>query len=285
MTNTASKIIPETAEEAKARIHENQEKIRILKETGITNDTISELLFYYEEIRWLVKNFNVEPESLFDYLSFMRKHHLYAKGIELGRWLEDIFQSIPNPDESDERNLGAVKIYLGNLLSDTNRIDEAERYYQEALEIWRRLAKENPAAFEPDLAGTCNNLGNLLSDTNRMDEAERYYQEALEIRRRLAKENPAAFEPDLATTCYNLGLFEWRQNHRSAAKAYFQEALALYKKFPYQVKRANNTRRALHLLKYWKYPRKQNKREQRKQSKRRGRRGQRKKWTRRKIKM
>ena len=121
-------------------------------------------------------------------------------------------------------------------------MEEAEAYYREALEIRRRLAKGNAAAFEPDVAQACNNLAILLKNTNRIEEAEAYYHEALEIRRRLAKGNAAAFEPDVATTCYNLGLFERDRGNRDAARRYFEEALSLYEKFPHLAQDAQDCR-------------------------------------------
>ncbi|MDH2394172.1 tetratricopeptide repeat protein, partial [Streptomyces sp. HNM0663] len=78
------------------------------------------------------------------------------------------------------------------------RRDEALTATQEAVDVYRRLAAGNPAAYEPDLAGSLSNLGNRLSEVGRRDEALTATQEAVEIRRRLAAGNPAAYEPDLA---------------------------------------------------------------------------------------
>ena len=55
---------------------------------------------------------------------------------------------------------------LGNLYSDTNRLPEAEEYYNKALEIWKRLASENPSAYESDLADSYNIPGALYSETS-----------------------------------------------------------------------------------------------------------------------
>jgi tetratricopeptide (TPR) repeat protein len=48
---------------------------------------------------------------------------------------------------------------LGILHLDQNRMEEARKAYDEALTIRRQLAKQNPEAYLPDLAGTLNNLG------------------------------------------------------------------------------------------------------------------------------
>ena len=59
-----------------------------------------------------------------------------------------------------------------------------------ALAMRERLVKDNPQAYEPDLARSYNNLANLYRDTQRFTESEQMYKAALEIRKRLAEANP-----------------------------------------------------------------------------------------------
>ncbi len=54
-----------------------------------------------------------------------------------------------------------------------------------AVEVYRRLAGANPAAYEPDLAMSLNNLSNRLAEAGRRDEAEAAAAEAAQIRKRL----------------------------------------------------------------------------------------------------
>jgi tetratricopeptide (TPR) repeat protein len=70
---------------------------------------------------------------------------------------------------------------LGLLLSDTNRMEEAEARYGEALETYRRLADANPAAYLPDVAMTCYNVGLFERDRGNADAARKYFQEALSL--------------------------------------------------------------------------------------------------------
>jgi tetratricopeptide (TPR) repeat protein len=96
---------------------------------------------------------------------------------------------------------------LAVLHSNKNEIVIAEQEYQEALQIRRELAVENPRSFLPDVATTLNNLAVLHSDKNEMAIALAEYQEALQIRRELAVENPRSFLPDVAMTLINLSIF------------------------------------------------------------------------------
>ena len=79
---------------------------------------------------------------------------------------------------------------------------EAETMYLRSLDIYERLAKANPAQFEPYLAATAMNLGIFYRTVQKMPEAEKMYRRSLEIYEQLAKANPAQFEPDLVGTLF-----------------------------------------------------------------------------------
>ena len=74
----------------------------------------------------------------------------------------------------------------------------------EAVDIRRRLAAANPAAFEPDLAGSLNNLGAMLSDLGRREEALTATTEAVDRYARLAPQAPARFTEALHTAVTSL---------------------------------------------------------------------------------
>ncbi len=93
---------------------------------------------------------------------------------------------------------------LSNRLSVSGDRPGALRAIEEAVEIYRRLAQAQPAAFEPALAMSLNNLSNRLSDSGDRPGALRAIEEAVEIYRRLAQAQPAAFGPDLAISLNNL---------------------------------------------------------------------------------
>jgi hypothetical protein len=108
-----------------------------------------------------------------------------------------------SPEAAEER--AGVLVMLGWALSALGRREEALAATQEAADLYRDLARQNPQAFLPDLAMSLNNLGKMLSDLGRREEALAATQEAVEIRRDLAQANPQAFLPDLAGSLNNLG--------------------------------------------------------------------------------
>ena len=60
--------------------------------------------------------------------------------------------------------------------------------YKSAIAIRERLAKANPQAYEPDLAGSYNNLAIVYKLTHRFAESEEMANAAAAIRERLGIE-------------------------------------------------------------------------------------------------
>ena len=209
-------------------ISEHQNKIATLEAQPVTPEIIAEMTGVYEEIRRLVREYKIEPDALWAYMEFLHKQHLYSTGIEVGKWLESFYQL----GDADKATWAALKDYLGLFYAGSNRPTQAEQYYREALELYRRLAIEYPKDFVPELAGICNNLANLLNITNHKEESENLHKEALEIRRRLAEENPAEFAPYLAHTCNNLANLLFDTNRIEEAETLYWEALELTEAYP-----------------------------------------------------
>ena len=114
-----------------------------------------------------------------------------------------------------------------NYLYGQKQFQKAEPYYKKALEIYRRLSRSNPEAYEPYVALTLNNLANLCSDTQRFSESESMYKEALEIRRRLSKSDPQVYEPDYAMTLNNLAVLYMHTQRFAESEEIYKEALEI----------------------------------------------------------
>ena len=163
----------------------------------------------------------VEPSRIngVTYARLARKQNLHKEAIT-------VYETLRLQPESP-RSAAATLNNLANLYSATQRMRDAELAYDEALLMYRQLAKENPKAYLPDMARILNNLANLHSAAQRMRNAELAYDEALLMFRPLAKENPKAYLPDVANTLNNLaGLYIDTQRMREAELAY-DEALSI----------------------------------------------------------
>ena len=105
---------------------------------------------------------------------------------------------------------------------------------QQAVELYKHLAEQAPAAFEPDLAQSLNNLSNRLADAGDRPGALQAIQRAVELRERLAAQAPAAFEPDLAQSLNNLSACLADAGDRPGALQAGQRAVELYERLAAQ---------------------------------------------------
>ena len=134
----------------------------------------------------------------------------------------------------------------GYCFQEFNDHIKAKKYYSRALGVYRGLAKDNPQAYEPDLASTLNNLAVLYKNTQQPLESESLYLEALESYKCLAKEKPRYrtiyktrdrnkekakdYKPDVARTLNNLALLYSNTQRIAESEAMYLEALEIRRK-------------------------------------------------------
>ncbi|HEY2294404.1 MAG TPA: tetratricopeptide repeat protein [Thermoanaerobaculia bacterium] len=144
--------------------------------------------------------------------------------------VEEVPEFYANPTYSGYRSDAAMALNaLGIKCRSQNQMKEAREAFEEALEISRKLAQENPDTYLPDVAETLNNLGSLLSDQNLMQEAQDAYDEALEIGLKLKQKDPPTYLPIVASTQNNLGILFRKQNRMEDARKAFGDALYGYR--------------------------------------------------------
>ena len=79
------------------------------------------------------------------------------------------------------------------MLSDLGRREEALAAAQEATELYRRLAAQQPDAFLPDLARSLAVYGVILRGLGRHAEAAAAFAEGLRVIHPFVRASPAAF--------------------------------------------------------------------------------------------
>ena len=134
----------------------------------------------------------------------------------------------------DEAERAEALSNLSVTLSEVGRREEALAAAEEAVAIRRRLAEQNPQAYEPYLAMSLNNLARSLAEMGRREEALSAAEEAVAIRRRLAKQNPQAYEPDLALSLTALAAVLSYMGRREEALAAAEKAAGLYRRLAEQ---------------------------------------------------
>ena len=155
---------------------------------------------------------------------------------EYSLWTHTLAVTDRNPFAHDamgsalmEPDVAAALNHMENLGTEQKRTDEARRQYQEALQIRREYAQQNPAAYLPDMASTLNNLGNLERLQGRRDEARKDYEESVKIHRQLSQQGLDPYPPDMAMALDNLGFLERLQKQPEQAYLHFEEALQIYR--------------------------------------------------------
>ena len=117
-----------------------------------------------------------------------------------------------------------TKEELNNFASAPDRIAEARRHFERALEL-RQSGPQGASLW--DKARTLNNLGNLDRMEGRMDAARADDEAAIAIYRQLAQQNPEVYLPYLAVTLSNLASVERRQNQLDEARKNYEQSLEL----------------------------------------------------------
>ncbi|MBU4361039.1 tetratricopeptide repeat protein [bacterium] len=116
---------------------------------------------------------------------------------------------------------------IGNIYHNLGKPDEALEYYQQALEINRKLG------YEQGVAQNLNNIGTLYNELGKYDEALKCQEEALEISQKFKDEQA------IANTLTNIGIIYTDSGKPEEALKLFQEALEINEKNKYQEGIAN----------------------------------------------
>ena len=126
--------------------------------------------------------------------------------------------------------LAGVHHNLGLVYSGTNRANEAQGAYKDALRIYGKLAEANPDALMPAMADTLFSVAGLYREYNNMqDLAEQAYRAALETYLKRAKVNPSVFLPKVVKTLVGMAYLYINVRRRADAENACEEAERLLK--------------------------------------------------------
>jgi len=146
---------------------------------------------------------------------------------ELAQRAADITRPTDETPEIDQATYASRILSLSRCLAASGRRDEALKTAQEATNLYRTLAKHNPAAHTPDLAMSLNTLAICLDSNGQQREALTTAQDATNLYRTLAKHNPAAHTPDLAMSLNNLASYLDNNGQQREALQTAQEAVTI----------------------------------------------------------
>ena len=116
------------------------------------------------------------------------------------------------------------------LLQVNNQFKQCAELYNINVEFYRKLAKQSPEAYLPEIALNIGELANLHSDQHRYKQAENEYSEALGIYRKLAEKSPGAYLPEVVRNIGNLALLHSELHRYEQAEQEYDEAIWIYRK-------------------------------------------------------
>ncbi len=129
----------------------------------------------------------------------------------------ELVNQLKHIDEKKRSSMRATSYHnLGMVAFEQRQWEQAEQYYQQALQI---KIESNDRYSQ---ASTYHNLGMVAEEQRQWEQAEQYYQQALQIyieyKDRYAQ----------ADTYHQLGMVAQQQRQWEQAEAYYQQALQIY---------------------------------------------------------
>lgn len=119
---------------------------------------------------------------------------------------------------------------LSNCLYNLGYLEEALDAIREAIELWRHLVENCPAAFNRALAESLHRLSIQLVNMGHLghrEDALEAIREVVELQRHLTAEQPAQFNPIRANSLHGLSIQLFNLGHRPEALEAAQEAVEL----------------------------------------------------------
>jgi serine/threonine-protein kinase len=152
---------------------------------------------------------------------------LFSESIKLF----DCANSEAAADEALDRSLAASHSYLGMLLHDTGRLEQALEAHNRALVIRERLARRDPkhSLFRGEVGISYNNVGAVLRASGRHDEALVMHRRAIDVLEAVNRDDPTAipFQAQLALSHSWIGILLADRSSFAEALESHSRALAI----------------------------------------------------------
>lgn len=133
-----------------------------------------------------------------------------------------------NPSVVNRKALADVQMNLGNVLSETGELSEAEGFYLKSLETYDQLFSYNPDAFRSALMGAQLNAGLFYRRIHNNVLAEDYLLKALKNAEALFKILPNSFRPSLALAQDDIGVLYVEIQRFDEAETFLQKSIENY---------------------------------------------------------
>ncbi len=176
-----------------------------------------------EEIRSIIEEYGLRAKALMQEYSnpnhFTEACQAYEAGIALAE------------KHLDQDEIAEQYFDYAAFLDNHNQFDKAIDYCLQAVEIFEKLALEDPHTYNIYIADTQNNLALLYDKTNHLHEAEELFLQASVIYSKLVEENNEKYLPKFVMLQLNLGTLLYSLNRMKEAENLFDRALELLNRY------------------------------------------------------
>ncbi|MEV6653556.1 tetratricopeptide repeat protein [Streptomyces sp. NPDC051219] len=154
-------------------------------------------------------------------------NELYDEALRCSREAVQLFRELVRRDPAHRRRLGYA---LANIAAREHDPAARRAWAQEAVDIGREMAGDDPTREGVELAGALQNLGNALAEMGRHEEALEVLREAVDIRVRQVARNPGPYQEHLSTALVALAAALARQGNEAEALRLFDEHIAMFQR-------------------------------------------------------
>jgi tetratricopeptide (TPR) repeat protein len=252
------------------------EKLQLTSLLNITKNKLKEQITQTEELKKIIKTSTIRvvkdatkilnEQGVKKALKFLQSKGVKEREKKLQKDMKEFSQKYileaklniiqHNYKKTDDNYQIALKYNRSNknlssyayFLQKQKQIDKSILYYEETLKIRKDLAKQNPSAYNSDVANTLNSLALIYENNNQLKKAKKAYLEALKVQRGLAKQNPSAYNHHVAITLSNLANLYMNNYQLREAKETYLEALEIKRVLAKQNPSAYNSDVAMTLI-------------------------------------
>ena len=211
-------LLEETQKKIQAKVSEYLYLADMIK-TDVNNpDRFAEIEKIYEQAVRIGEKHNLSDNTAaWKYVDYLYYQNEYEKAAEFANRQLYLLEA----DKTEEAEIANFSHFVSRCYNRLHNYDDAEKMSQKALEIRERLAAEDPAAFDPEVAAGYIYMSKVYDKTKNWAQGEIILTKALAITERLAVTHPDAYEYMLLPNLSNLArVYEANLNYPQAEAMY-----------------------------------------------------------------
>jgi len=169
---------------------------------------------------------NLTRAAMPAYVIYLHNQNMYMEAVAVAERLL-VWYSNPSSDYQPV-DKGKLLVMLGNLYAQIQRTEDAESKYNEALELFGKLAAAEPGRYSAEMASLFSALGNYYYLCSRAAEAEASLKSSIETWTTLMRQAPGLYELEAAKAYFFLGSVYFETSKLQDSAEMISTAIGIY---------------------------------------------------------